>query len=281
MIDLQYFANEINRVLGTKDFAVYLNTNKRPETTEKTVVTLSAMRVPFGFTTEQLDAESVSVTLTFDLSVKSSKRDIVLNIIKNKLLGWKSFYFSVPSEKEAAEKEATDNYVVETFFEQQPPSNPYLDNGGITQQIVVSGNALFKADSCGAIVGNNIVVKLDGNELLKVNRTVNMQTGTDNNVVLSSDSIVPEVNILSRSSTFQITCIYRGTEIDNKLLTIAEGVAYDENEPHIYEVEYRNGVSIKNKVKILSVSVSDSAVTFLQYSVNLQLIANVIETVEN
>lgn len=278
MIDLQYFANEINRVLGTKDFAVYLNTNKRPETTEKTVVTLSAMRIPFGFTTEQLDAESVSVTLTFDLSVKSSKRDIVLNIIKNKLLGWKSFYFSVPSDKEDKEEEY---YVVETFFEQQPPSNPYLDNGGITQQIVVSGNALFKADSCGAIVGNNIVVKLDGNELLKVNRTVNMQTGTDNNVVLSSDSIVPEVNILSRSSTFQITCIYRGTEIDKKLLMIAEGVAYDENESHTYEVDYGNGVSIKNQVKILSVSVSDSAVTFLQYSVNLQLIANVIEAVEN
>lgn len=76
MIDLQYLATAINRIVGANDFAVFLNTNVAPGEDGRTAVTLSATRVPFGFTTEEIDAESLNITLTFDLSASNvSARD--------------------------------------------------------------------------------------------------------------------------------------------------------------------------------------------------------------
>lgn len=51
MIDLQYLATVINRIVGANDFAVYLNTNVAPAGDGRTVVTLAATRTPFWFTT--------------------------------------------------------------------------------------------------------------------------------------------------------------------------------------------------------------------------------------
>lgn len=264
MIDLQYFAIAINRAIGTKDFAVYLNTNRKAEESGKTVVTLSATRVPFGFKSDELDAESLSITLTFDLSTRITPRDKALEIIKQTLLGWHTFSIPQPDGTK---------YTAETFFEQQPPSNPYLDSGGITQQIVVSGNALVKEDSCAAIVGNNVLVAINGTTLLKVSRATSMQTGSDTNVQLSEDETLLDLAIISRTHTTELTCIYTGKEIEDTFLQIAEGIKTDENTEYTYTVTYPNFI-VTVPVKIVSAVITDSVGAFLQYRITLQTCAN-------
>lgn len=261
MIDLQYLATAINRIVGTNDFAVYLNTNGAPEESGKTPVTLAATRVPFGFTTAEIDAESLSVTLTFDLTAKEpAKRDKALFAIKNTLLGWRSFLVRQPEG---------DSYNVECFLEQQAPSSPYLDSGGITQQIVVSGNVLIKNTGCGAVVGNNVGVYIDDVKLLKAQRGGSMQGAAENNLPLSEGGTLPQNQIVSRTHTTQLTCIYTGKAIEKEFLKIAEGCAQDVNKVHTYRVEYP-GFVVSAPIKIQAVSVTDGAGVFLQYTLTLQ-----------
>lgn len=262
MIDLQYFASAINKSIGTNEFVVYLNTNRRPEESGKTVVSLSATRVPFGVKSSELDAESLAVTLTFDLSAKVIPRDKALLIIKTNLLGWQSFSIKQPDG---------EKYQAETFFEQQPPSNPYLDNGGITQQIVVSGNALIRNVTCGATVGNNIKVSIDGTELLKLTRAAALQSVSDNNIPLSEESTLPVNQVVSRVHTTQLTCIYTGKEIEKEFIKRAEGCTQDANKIYTYTVEYPD-FATSVPVKIQSATVSESVGVFLQYTLSLQTV---------
>lgn len=261
MIDLQYLATVINRIVGANDFAVYLNTNVAPAGDGRTVVTLAATRTPFGFTTEEIDAESLSVTLTFDLSASNiSLRDRALFVIKNTLLGWQSFTVVQPEG---------DTYAVESFLEQQAPANPYVDSGGITQQIVVSGTILIKNAECGAVVGNNVGIYLDDVKLLKAQRGGGMQSASENNLPLSQGGTLPQNRIVSRTHTTQLTCIYTGKPIEKEFLKIAEGCVQEVNRIYTYRVEYPD-LTIVVPVKIQAVSITDGAGVFLQYTLTLQ-----------
>ena len=229
--------------------------------------------MPFGFKSDELDAESLSVTLTFDLSTRITTRDKALEIIKQNPLGWHTFSIPQPDGTK---------YTAETFFEQQPPSNPYLDSGGITQQIVVSGNALIKEDSCAAIVGNNVLVAINGTTLLKVSRATSMQTGSDTNVQLSEEKTLLDIALISRTHTTELTCIYTGKSIEDEFLMIAEGISdtggFDLNKEYTYTVTYPNFI-VTVPVKIVSAVITDSVGAFLQYRITLQTCANAEITV--
>jgi hypothetical protein len=279
MIDLQALTNAINENLGTDLFIAYLHTNNAADEREKrTIVTVKATRVPFGLTTKELDAESLSLTLTFDLPAdKISTRDRALERIKEELLGWRSFDVKQPGEEEGEEIV----YEVTTFFEQQSPDNPYLDNGGQTQQIVVSGTALVKNVTSGALVGNSVKVYLDKQPLVKTARTAAGQFGFDTRIPLSTGSITPEIDAISKTNTITISGIYTGQDIEKTIIRIADGVfdcpdnpddSIDPNETYAYNVVYNSDLSFTSNVKITSAVVRDQIGAFLQYEVTLQVV---------
>ena len=265
MIDLQALTNAINEELGTDLFIAYLHTNNAADEREKrTIVTVKATRIPFGLTTKELDAESLSLTLTFDLPAdKISARDIALERIKETLLGWSSFKVEQPDDVQ---------YEVTTFFEQQSPDNPYLDNGGQTQQIVVSGTALVKNVNTRALVGNSIEVYLGEDKLVKTSRTAVGQYGFDSRIPLSTGSIIPEIDAVSRTNTITIAGIYTGKAIEKTIISIAEGICDNPNNVYTYTVEYNKDLSFTTDVKITSAVVRDQIGAFLQYEVTLQVV---------
>lgn len=275
MIDLQYLAKAINDLLGVNKYAVWLNTNAEPDEDEtRTIVTLSAARIPFSYTTEELDAESLTLTLTFDLPVSAAGNDLAvrdnaMNDIHKLLLGWRRFEVGQPSDN----PDVPDKYIVTARFEQQAPSNPYADSGQIKQQIVVGATALAQNEACNALVGNFVLVEINGTPLLKVSRASSTQIGADNNILLSEDKTLPEMHGISRSSTKALTFIYLGSAIEDEFLQIAEGAKHDVNKEYTYTVTYPH-FSITQPFKILSVSSQDSAGVYLQYTLNIQAVGD-------
>lgn len=283
MIDLHCLATAINDILGDK-YVVWLNTNAEPDESEtRTVVTMSVARIPFAYTTEELDAESLTLTLTFDLPVAAAgadliTRDIALNDIHNLLLGWRKIEVEQPSDN----PNVPDRYAVTVRFEQQAPANPYTDTGHVKQQIVIGGTALAQNVNCKALVGNFVVVSINDTPLLKVSRVSNTQVGADNNLLLSEQKTLPEMHGISRISTKTLTFLYLGNDIEDEFLKIAEGVEHDVNKIYTYDVSYPN-FTLSQKFKIAGVSSQDSAGVYLQYTLNVQLVepAYVVEPPED
>jgi hypothetical protein len=242
-----------------------------------------ALRTPYGYTETEFDAENLQITLTFDLDASSmgqteSVRDIALFDIQTKLLGWRNFDVVTPDK----------TYKVFALFEQQPPSNPYVDFGRITQQIVVSGTAQVQAADNKAIIGNDVKTYLAFEErenewvyarLLKISRSSVLSIGADNNIPLSEDLTIPEFEGISQTATKTITCIYTGRAIEDELLMMAESGARDINKIYKYRVVYPN-FEVEKKVKIVSVSTQDSVGVYLQYTLALQVVNDDTEEVE-
>lgn len=269
MIRLDFLASAFNELLGYDKYCVYLNSNAFPDDIgDRTVVTMSALRVPFWFSTDEIDAESMTITLTFDLPCDAYGEDVVIRDgalarIQTILLGHRCFNVLQPSA----------TYVVNSYLEQQPPGPPYVDGGRITQQIVISGNILVQNSSCGAVVGNDVKVYINGTRLLKVNRASNTQIGTDNNIPLSEETTLPEVFAISRTNTKTLTFLYTGKTIENEFLKIAEGVSFDVNKEYTYKVVYPT-FSVEVPFKIVGVSSEDSAGVWLKYALTIQAIDN-------
>ena len=274
MIDLFYLSEKLTQMLGPKKYQVYVNTNEFPHDNGKTAVSMVALRTPYGYTETEFDAENLQITLTFDLDASSigqteSVRDIALFDIQTKLLGWRNFDVVTPNK----------TYKVFALFEQQPSSNPYVDFGRITQQIVVSGTAQVQASDNKAIIGNEVAVFLDGTRLLKKSRSSVLSIGADNNIPLSEDLTIPEFEGISQTATKTLTCIYTGKDIEDELLKMAESGAIDINKIHTYKAVYRN-FEVEKKVKIVSVSTQDSGGVYLQYTIALQVVNDDTEEVE-
>lgn len=274
MIDLFYLSEKLTQMLGPKKYQVYVNTNEFPHDNGKTAVSMVALRTPYGYTETEFDAENLQITLTFDLDASSigqteSVRDIALFDIQTKLLGWRNFDVVTPNK----------TYKVFALFEQQPPSNPYVDFGRITQQIVVSGTAQVQASDNKAIIGNDVAVFLDGTRLLKMSRSSVLSIGADNNIPLSEDLTIPEFEGISQMATKTLTCIYTGKDIEDELLKMAESGALDINKIHTYKAVYPN-FEVEKKVKIVSVSTQDSVGVYLQYTIALQVVNDDTEEVE-
>lgn len=119
------------------------------------------------------------------------------------------------------------------------------------------------------MVGNNVGVYIDDVKLLKAQRGGGMQGAGENNLLLSDGGTLPQNQIVSRTHTTQLNCIYTGKAIENEFLKIAEGCAQDVNKIYTYRIEYP-AFTISVPVKIQAVSVTDGAGVFLQYTLTLQ-----------
>lgn len=269
MIDLEFLTAAFNEILGTDKFMVYLNTDVFNEDLgERNAVVMSVTRVPFGYKTEEFDAESALITFVFDLPVSIGgdelmTRDVALSVIADKLLGNKEYFISTPD----------GDYKLTCFFQQQAPTDPYADDGRVTQQITVSGTVLIQNDSCRAIVGNSVRVKIDGVELLKASHSSALQYGTDSNLPLSENTTLLNVESISRVCMKTLNFIYTGQDIEKTFLKMAEGIVEEDiNTVHQYEVSYGNDVLIRMPFKLLSVSVVSETGVFVKYALTLQTV---------
>ena len=259
MIELQYLATEFNKLLGTSDFLVYLNTNKTPDDTNpKTICTLVGTRLPFAIA--DADAETINVTITCDLIVSDTEtRDMRLSMIKG-ILGWQSFQITTPEG---------ETYNCDSFLEQQPPLSPRVDSGIMIQQIVVTGTCLVANATSGAIVSNRVNTFIDDEEITLVSGTPSLQKGTDDNFNLSGTSTLTEMDEISRAVTAEYTVLYRGKDIDNAFIKIIEGNTASLNQIYTVRRVYP-GFEVEKSMKLTGGSIVHQAGAYLIYRINLQ-----------
>ena len=273
MIDLNEIVYALNEHLSSKDFALYLGTNAAPTDDGRIVGSVIIGRVPYGFSTAEIDAESLNITITFDLpcgtEIDDYTRDKALFEIGAKLLAWKKIAVITADE---------ETYYLNTFFEMLPPGSPYVDCGRITQQYVVSGTALLQNANCGAVVGNNEVVYINGIKVLKVDKASSTVLTGDNNLPLSEGLYLPEMENIAKANNFKITCLFMGTEIDEELYGIGEGLDVDINKEYIIEVKHimaDGSVKLKGArrvCKLVSVNTYSAPGVFLKYDATFQMI---------
>lgn len=281
MIDLNELVFALNEYLGRDKFVLFLGTNGAPDKDEERVVgTVNVGRVPYAFSTDQIDAESLNITFTFDLPcgtvADDSKRDLAIATIGEKLIAWKKIQLEYVDGKV---------YYLNTFFEALPMGQPYVDCGHITQQYVVAGKALIQNSECGAWLGNNerITITLDDDttgEVLVVDKASSTTISHDTAVDLSAGSYVPSINAIAYTNTVKLTCLYMGTDIDKFFWDIGEGFIADPNMiitvgmERLLESGEEDYVGEK-ACKIVSVSNITSAGVFNRYEVVLQMLYEV------
>jgi hypothetical protein len=268
MIDLNELVYKINEHIGLDKFQLSLHTNGFPDKNEKRIVgTFNATRVPYGFSTAEIDAESLAVTLTFDVPcgdlTSDRKRDEVLEIFKNKLLGWQSL---------TVEQVDGSTYTANLFLEMQAPSAPYVDSGYIIQQIVIAGNALVQNATCGAVVGNKELFYINGYPVLKTSKVSSTQYAGDNNLPLSEGGSIAEVDNITKGTTVQVTCLYMGSEIDKELYGIANGESYDINKVYLLQTELNGDKFPHLDAKLVSVVAESAVGVFVKYTATFQVI---------
>lgn len=259
MIELQYLATEYNKLLGTSDFLVYLNTNKIPDDTNpKTICTFVGTRLPFAIA--DADAETLNVTITCDLIVSdTATRDKRLAMIKD-ILGWISFQIKTPEG---------ETYNCDSFLEQQPPLSPRVDTGVMIQQIVVTGTCLVANAGSGAVVSNRVKTFIDDEEVSIIAATPSLQKGTDDNFNLSGDSTLTELDEISRAVTAEYTVLYRGKTVDKGFIKLIEGGTDALNQIYSVRRVYPD-FEIEQSMKLTGGSIVHQAGAFLMYRINLQ-----------
>lgn len=265
MIELQYLATEYNKLLGTSDFAVYLNTNKVPDdTSPKTICTLTALRMPFAIS--NAGAETLNITITCDLIVSDTEtRDRRLSMIKD-ILGWRAFQIKTPEG---------EIYNCDSFLEQQPPSSPRVDTGVMIQPITVSGSCLVANAGLGALVSNRVKTFINDMEITVVAASPSLQKGTDDVPDLSGDTSLTELREISRTNTAEYSVLFCGSEIDKTFIKIIEGETDGLNQ--IYTVKrvypFNPDYTITNAMKLTGGSITQQAGAFLLYRLIFQKVA--------
>lgn len=262
MIELQYLATEYNKLLGTSDFAVYLNTNKVPDDTNpKTICTLTALRMPFAISDAK--SETINITITCDLIVSDTEtRDRRLSMIKD-ILGWTAFQINTPEG---------ETYNCDSFLEQQPASSPRVDTGVMIQQIVISGTCLVADVSAGAVVSNRVKTFINDEEITIVSASPTLQKGTDDVLELSGNVSLTELYEISRTNSSEYTILFRGSSIDKTFIKIIEGETDELNQTYTVKRVYPFGpdYTITNTMKLIGGSITQQAGAFLLYRVTLQ-----------
>lgn len=280
MINLERLAQKLNELIGEDNYAVYLYSNSFPDNIgERNIVTLNVTRSSLGYREEELDAETLTLTLTFDLPCHANGvvRDFALEKIQTALLGHIQFKvtdYGTSQENAYGDVLGENAYIVNAFFEQQPLGQPYVDSGRKTQQVVISGRALVQNERVKAVIGNDVGISLDGTPLLKVNYTASLAKATDTNIKLSEDDTLAQAIAIAQTPTKQATFLYLGYDIEDKLLSLAEGVTdlWDINNEHTLIVSYPS-FQVKQSVKILNAEAAVALGVFLQYTLTMQVIS--------
>ena len=270
MIQLEELAFAFNEHIGRGKFNIYLNTNGVPQSDSRILGTLNVGRIPYGFTSDEINAENLTLTFTFDIPCGSAEadrtRDNAAAILAKKLLGWQRLTVTAPNG---------ETYRINSFLELQPMGAPYVDCGEIKQQFVYSGTALAQNTTCGAIVGNEEAVYIDGSQVLKLSKTVSTQIAGDNKIPLSEEKYTADVESIGVATTLTISCLYIGSEIDELLYRAGEGVILNPNK--IYTIEtVRNTLAGAIKVvqngKLTGVTSKNASGVFLQYEATFQIV---------
>ena len=274
MMDLRELVFALNEYLGRDKFSLFLGTNGAPsEDDDRIVCTANIGVVPYGYTTDEIDATSLNITFTFDLpcgTVEDDfKRDEAILLLTDKLLNWKQIYL---------QDVGGESYFLNTFFEMLPMGQPYVDDGRITQQLVVSGKALLQHLDCNAIVGNNEELYIDDERVLVVDKSSSMQVTHEPSMKLSQDSYVPDMVAMAYAQTLSVTCLYRGTAIDKAMWAVGEGVLADPNKVYIVKSVLKavgGALEVFNsekRMKLISVTNSTSVGTFIRYQAVFQMV---------
>lgn len=265
-LQLQYLANWIERFLGAGDFEVSLNQRIPPNTTDRITTTLQATRVPFGL--DNIDVENLNLKLTFDLQLFPERRRYALLQKIQMLLGWQHF--------QVTDIDSETTYNCDSFLEQQQPfSDPRADTGTFIQQLVVSGTCYVAATNSGAVISNRVVTMLDDEELHVVSCVPSYTKGMDENLRLSTGETRTEAVAVSRGNQIDLTMLYTGTGIENRLIDIFEGGLESEggiNAVFTYKRIYPHEAYVK-KVKLLSGKVIHAAGTLLQLNAVFTVLA--------
>ena len=262
MIELQYLATEYNKLLGTSDFLVFLNTNKIPDDSNpKTICTLLALRMPFAI--NDADAETINVTITCDLIASDTEiRDKRLAMIKG-ILGWVGFQIHTPDG---------EIYNCDSFLEQQPSGNPRIDSGVMIQQITITGTCLVSNAQTGALVSNRIQTFINDDEVKRVLGTPTIQKGTDDVFNLSDTTSLTELFTISRTNTVEYTILYRGLDIDKTFIKILEGETDEIDQLFTVKRIYpwNPDYTFTNTMKLTGGNIIHQAGAFLTYHIILQ-----------
>ena len=273
MIDLKELVFALNEYLGRDKYILYLGTNGFPSKEESRIVcTVNIGQVPYAFSTAEIDATSLNCTFTFELPCATYedeyKRDNALQDIAEKLITWKKILIRYPDGTK---------YALNTFFEMMPLGQPYVDCGKVTQQAIFAGKALLQNINCGAVIGNNETVEIDGEKVLVIDKISGTDITYESNMALSKNSYVPELTAIAYANTLKLTCLYMGTNADNAFWQIGEGTI--ENPNKIYKIVTRltniNGEDVgawARKVKLASVNNISSAGVFNRYEVVFQYV---------
>lgn len=258
MIELQYLSTEFNKILGTNDFELYLNTSPISYSGSKTVCTLVALRMPFAL--GDVDSETLQLTFTFDLTVSDLEiRDRRLALIKE-ILGWKSFQVKTP---------AGETYNCDSFLEQQPAGMPRVDTGAKIQQIVVTGTCLVAVAGLGAVVSNRVRTEINGDLVRVIAANTTLSKATNESYDLTAQNTLTDVREVSRSNIAEYTLLYMGLPADRAFIRLIEGENGDLNKTFIVRRFYLD-FEIEHTMKFLSGSILDQAGSYLIYKVTLQ-----------
>lgn len=293
MKDITYLATAINKILNDNEldvsFMVYLNTNVIPNYDDSYIaVTMAARRDFMGMPSEELDVETLTVSLTFNLPADIygedlSKRDKALDIIHDNLLGEKSFFINTDDDNDNVVYKAT------SLLAQEQPSDPFIDAGRTTQLIVLTGTIYVANASCKAMVGNEVDVYIgrgDGTsptanmkyeKLLHTNRALSYQTTNETFLALDNTYARASVINTSAAATKSLSFIYTGKEIEDEFLQIAEGVlqgldkrVYGIKQIYTYKCVYPT-FTIICPFTIASVTFQDANGVLMQYTLNVHV----------
>lgn len=260
MIEMQFLAAAFNKMLGTDDFAVWLHTNINPDRDgDKTTCTLLVQREPFAL--GNIDAESVRVTLTFDMKIQPDTDVAAARLARIKdILGWQSFQVQTPN----------GTYNADSFLEMQQPGFPRIDTGCKIQQFVVSGTALIASSTLGAVVCNRIKTYINDAEVLVVSAQPSLSKGADEVFDLAGTNTMTDTQEISRANTATYTLLYRGSEIDNTLMKLIEGGESDALNTTFSLRRVYPGFEVTHTVKLDSGVITHQAGAFLMYQVNFK-----------
>lgn len=271
MIDMQELVYALNEHIGRDMFALYLGTNGAPNDELGLIVgTVNIGQVPYAFSTAEIDATSLNITFTFDLPCGTHqddiKRDKALYRLADKLLSWKKIGIQYPNGTK---------YVLNTFFEMLPMGQPYVDSGKITQQLTIAGKALLQNALCGAIIGNNETITIDGSPVLFIDKVSSFAVTHDADIDLSNNSYIPSVTAIACSCTLKMTCLFMGNTIDAEMWQIGEGVMSNPDKEYTVESKLTNADGFvigrwTKKMKVISVSNVSSAGVFNRYELTMQ-----------
>lgn len=267
MIDLHYIAEQYNKMLGTNDYIVYLDTNLTPheDDTDRTLCVMTASRNPQALG-GAIDSETLTLSFAFDIVISKKEQAAKRKAGITQILGWQSFQVHTPEG---------ETYDVDSWLDLIAPDPARVDEGQLKQILSVGGTALVANHETGAIVSNRIKTYVDGEELTVMNYSAALTKGTDELINLSDDSFQIEPCEISQTNTADITALYTGSEIDKFFRNLIENGS-SEHINKVYKIarSYPDGVTALKSMKLIEASNTGQAGAYFYYHLSFRNVSD-------